>query len=186
MVAPSRHTKVLVVLLVSMAFGAIFLRSLGYHPPSAGAFCLSDYHRLMPVKTIVLCRTIQTAERWQRIEVCRAPESVERQMRGSSDSETAVLSDQSGRLNTSCHFVVCNGRIGGDGQIIPTEKWTRQEPADRGPHQDERTILICVVTDGPTDRPTNYQMKRTETLVVELCRRLGIQSKSVRYPDNWW
>lgn len=183
MVFQSRQTKVLVVLVVSMIAGAIVLGALGYHPPSAGAFCLSDYHRLMPVKTTVLCRTTQSLGRWNRIEIYRTSEIEE------IDSLQYVVSN----IDTNCHFVICNGRIGCDGQILPTEKWEQQMSVNRPSQndirpgvQDERAIFICVIMNGPTARPTNYQMKRTETLVLELCRRLRIQSKSVRYPDDWW
>jgi hypothetical protein len=188
MVVPSRQAKVVAVLLVSMAFGAILLRSLGYHPPSAGAFCLSNYHRLMPVKAIILCRTTQSAGRWQRIHIYRTPEGTEKRTPSGSNREIErhrSLSALTSRIEAPCHFIVCNGRIGGDGQIVATEEWTRQEPANHLPCQDEGTVFICVVTDGPSGRPTNYQMKRTEALVVELCRRLGIHSKSVHYPDDW-
>jgi len=183
MIFQSRQTKVLVALVVAMIFGAIILRTLGYHPPSAGAFCLSDYHRLMPVKTTVLCRTTQTPGRWNRIEVYRTNEIEE------IDSLQYIVRN----IDTNCHFLLCNGRIGSNGQILSTEKWAQQMSVcrssyyDLGPGaQDERTIFVCVITNGPTTRPTNYQMKRTESLVIELCRRLGIQSKSVRYPDDWW
>jgi len=169
MVVQSRQTKVLITLLLSMTFGVVMLRALGYNPPSAGGFCLSEYHRLRPVETVVLCRTARSQGRWERIEICR------------------------GDGDTDCHFIVCNGHIGRDGQILPTENWTRQHSANRqSPDslqpsmQDARTVLICVVRNGTTDRPTNYQMKRAEALVLELCRRLGVQSDSVFYPDDWW
>ena len=168
------------MLVVSMIVGAIILGALGYHPPSAGAFCLSDYHRLMPVKAIVLSRTTQTAERWNRIEIYRTSEI------GELDSLKRVVRS----IDTNCHFVLCNGRVGCDGQIFATEKWKQQisvnRPSYRNNGQDERTVFVCVITNGPKDRPTNYQMKRTEILVLELCRRLSIPSQSVRYPENWW
>ena len=183
MVFKSRLTVVLFALVIAMIFGAIVLRALGYHPPSAGAFCLSDYHRLMPVKTTVLSRTTQTAGRWNRIEIYRT-NGIE-----GIDSLQSIAKN----IDTNCHFIVCSGCVGGDGQIVPTEKWAQQIPVvrlsdnDLGPGaQDERTIFVCVVTNGPNARPTNYQMKRTEMLVIELCRRLGISPKSVRYPDDWW
>jgi hypothetical protein len=179
MVLQSRQTKVLVTLVASMTVGIVILRALGYNPPSAGAFCLSGYHRLTPVKTIVLCRTAQTPQRWKRIEIFRSGEI------GEVDSRKR----NAGHIDTNCHFIICNGRLGGDGQIVPTEKWTHQVSVNHPSHHgtqpgvnEDQTIYICVVTNGPTDRPTNYQLKRIEALVVELCRRLGIRSKSVRYP----
>ena len=182
MVFQSRQTKVLVTLVVSMTAGIVFLRALGYNPPSAGAFCLSGYHRLTPVKTIVLCRTVQSPQRWRRIEIFRSGDY------GEIDS----LKYDAGHINSYCHFMIGNGHLGGDGQIISTEKWTQQASVNlplqhsaQSSANDERTIFICVITNGPSGRLTNYQIKRMEALVVELCRRLRIQSKSVRYPDNW-
>lgn len=183
MVLQSRQTKVLIVLVVSMIAGAIILGALGYHPPSAGAFCLSDYRQLMPVKTIVLCRTTQSPERWNRIEIYRASEI----------DQLDLLKRVVQNIDTNCHFVLCNGRIGNDGQIFSTEKWKQQVSVSRPSYhsipqdiQDKRTIFICVVTDGPKNRPTHYQMKRTEVLILELCRRFHIQSQSVHYPEDWW
>ena len=183
MVFQSRQTKVLVALVVSMIFGVVILRSLGYHPPSAGAFCLSDYHRLMPVQTTVLCRTTHVPGRWKRIVIYRTREIQE------IDSLQSIVKN----IDTNCHFILCNGRIGGDGQIFPTEKWAQQKPVVHPSHQDVRTttqdegtLYICILTNGSTDRPTNTQIKRTEALVLELCRRLRIQSKSVHYPKDWW
>ena len=165
-----------------MTAGIVLLRALGYNPPSAGAFCLSGYQRLTPIKTILLCRTAQSPQRWKRIEIFRSDEI----------GEINSKKHDAGYIDTDCHFVICNGRIGGDGQIVPTEKWTQQVSVNHSSQygiqpgvNDERTIFICVVTKGLTGHPTIYQIKRTETLVAELCRRLGIQSKSVRYPDNW-
>ncbi len=81
--------------------------------------------------------------------------------------------------DSRCHFVVCNGSIGHDGQILPTEIWQRQCP----PHQlyhcgqsqtgdrqrtigggqlvrsktptrrSEQTIYICVIADDKVTRP---------------------------------
>jgi hypothetical protein len=183
MVIQSRQTKVLFALVVSMIAGAIILGALGYHPPSAGAFCLSDYRRLMPIKTIVLCRTTQSHERWNRIEIYRT----------SKIDKLESLKQVVQNIHTNCHFVLCNGRIGSDGQIFSTEKWKQQVSVRRSSYhntrqnlQDEKTIFICVITDGSKDRPTHYQMKRNEVLILELCRKFRIPSQSVRYPDGWW
>jgi hypothetical protein len=179
-----------------MIFGAVILRVLGYNPPSAGGFCLSNYQRLMPVETIVLCRTTQSPECWKRIEIFRTNTRSKERVKSNSNNPFQDIVSLSGitcPIDTDCHFIVCNGRIGRDGQILPTKKWTQQEPVHRPSNkalysnvQNERTIFICVIMNSSTERPTNYQMKRTETLVLELCRRLGIPSRSVRYPEDWW
>jgi len=64
-----RVAKVLVLLLVSMTIGAIVLMSLGNHPPSSGAFCLSSYYHLGGVDEAILSRTSQQGGRWSKIEI---------------------------------------------------------------------------------------------------------------------
>ena len=109
-----------------------------------------------------------------------------------------------------CHFVICNGSIGHDGQILPTEEWQRQclivpgqnwngkgvsrsaslgaAPTDfcKTPtHRSEQTIYICVIADDKVTRPTDFQIKRTEALVEGLSRKFNIRPESIHYPDNW-
>ena len=137
MTTHSRETKVLVVLGVSITLGAIILNALGHNPPSAGAFCLSRYYRLGSVKKSILSRADQSPGRWSQIEIyVSVPEL------GNIESAFGGLSDVGGdeRINpvreqnekvsngVNCHFVICNGRVGHDGQIEPTEKWQRQSP----------------------------------------------------------
>ncbi len=153
MTTHSRETKVLVVLGVSITLGAIILNALGHNPPSAGAFCLSRYYRLGSVKKSILSRADQLSGRWSRIEVyVSVPES------GNIESAFGGLSDVGGdeRINpvreqnekvspdrdtgVNCHFVICNGRVGHDGQIEPTEKWQRQSPILSRPSRDRSVI----------------------------------------------
>jgi hypothetical protein len=210
MTTHSRETKVLVVLGVSITLGAIILNALGHNPPSAGAFCLSRYYRLGSVRKSILSRADQSPGRWSRIEIyVIVPES------GNIKSAYGGLSDVGGDEHINCHFVICNGRIGHDGQIEPTEKWQRQssvippenwngEPpppatsggalSDRSKYQRPRdfcetptdqTIYICVIADDEAVPPTDFQIRRTEALVEVLCRKFDIQPESIRYPDDW-
>lgn len=179
MTAQSRQTKVLVALLVSIITGALILNALGYNPPSAGAFCLSRYYRLAPVEKSVVCEAAQHRGRWRRIEIYCSASSAEQ-------AEGGVP----GGLQSNCHFVIWNGRARRDGQIDATEHWKTQRSVNRQAHNnmqpelgDALTIFICLVTDGETDRPTDFQVKRAEALVEELCRRFNIWPESVRYPD---
>jgi len=142
MTTHSRETKVLVVLGVSITLGAIILNALGHNPPSAGAFCLSRYYRLGSVKKSILSRADQSQGRWSRIEIyVIVPESgnIKSAFGGSSDvggdehinpvreQNEKVSPDRDTAYNgIKCHFVICNGRVGHDGQILPTEKWQRQ------------------------------------------------------------
>jgi len=162
----SRETKVLVVLGVSIILGAIILNALGHNPPSAGAFCLSRYYRLGSVKKSILSRAYQSPGRWSRIEIYYS----------------GTESDKIKQLASFCHFVICNGRVGCDGQIQPTENWQKQSSVI---HYSKQTICICVISDDKAAPPSDFQVKRTEALVERLHRKFNIQPESIRYPDDW-
>jgi len=191
MTTHSRETKVLVVLGVSITLGAIILNALGHNPPSAGAFCLSRYYRLGSVKKSILSRADQLSGRWGRIEIyVIVPESgnIKSAFGGSSDvggdEHINPVREQNEKVSNgiNCHFVICNGRVGHDGQILPTEKWQRQSSVI---HYSKQTIRICVIVDDKAKTPTDFQIKRAESLVEELCRKFNIQPESIRYPDDW-
>ncbi len=208
MTTHSRETKVLVILGISIILGAIILNALGHNPPSAGAFCLSRYYRLGSVKKAILSRAAQYPRRWNQIEIYYSGTE-------SDDiKQLASLNSVNGLEHINCHFVICNGRIGYDGQIQSTEKWQRQLPVMPGQNRDsepslestssdypkpsiqtsvfkrlipdsQKTIRICVITDVETTLPTNSQIKRTEALVEKLCKKFFIKPKSVHFPYNW-
>ena len=149
MTTHSRETKVLVVLGVSIILGAIILNALGHNPPSAGAFCLSRYYRLGSVKKSILSRADQLPGRWGRIEIyVIVPESgnIKSTFGGSSDvggdEHINPVREQNEKVSNgiNCHFVICNGRVGHDGQIEPTEKWQRQSPILARPSRDRSVI----------------------------------------------
>jgi len=197
MTTHSRETKVLVVLGISIILGAIILNALGHNPPSAGAFCLSRYYRLGSVKKSILSRADQSPGRWSRIEIyysgtksgnieqLASSSNVGKHERISpvreQNEKVSPLSDTAYN-GVKCHFIICNGRVGHDGQILPTEKWQRQSSVI---HHSKQTIRICVIADGKTAPPTDFQIKRTEALVEKLCRKFNIKPESIRYPDDW-
>ena len=176
-----RVARVLAVLLVSMTVGAVVLMALGGNPPSAGPFCLASYYNLGPIEEAILSRAAQSPGRWSRIEIRNS------RSRGGNIEQLASLSGLSSPEDINCHFVICNGLGGGDGQIQTTAKWQKQWaviPAQNGRATDQ-VIRICVIADGETTQPTSFQIKRTEALVESLSRKFGIGPKSIRYPANW-
>ncbi len=178
----SREAKVLVALALSMAAGIIILRALGNNPPSAGAFCLSRYHQVVPVEEAILSRAGQPPGRWSGIEIYYSG------TKSGNIQQLAFLSGLANPEDINCHFVICNGLGGGDGQIQPTEKWQRQRPVNRDEPRSAgggQTIYICVIADGKTAHPTDLQIKMTEALVQELCREFDIRSESIHYPGDW-
>jgi len=213
MTTNSRETKVIVILGASITLGAVILNILGHNPPSAGAFCLSRYYRLGSVKKALLSRAAQSPGRWSRVEIHfsgTARLSSPKTESGNIESAYGGLSDVSspehinpvihsipvGREQNekvsngvNCHFVICNGNGGRDGQILSTEKWQRQSPISAlvpaGETTTDQTIYICVIADGEAVSATDFQIKRTDALVEELSRKFNIQPESIRYPDDW-
>ena len=176
-----RVAKVLALLLISMTAGAIVLMALGSNPPSAGPFCLSSYYRLDAVEKAISSRAAQSPDRWNRIEIYYSG------TRAGNIEQLASLNGLVGPEDINCHFCLCNGLGGDDGQIQTTEKWQRQWsviPAGNW-YGSGQTIRICVITDGRTTRPTDLQRKRTEALAEKLCRRFDIQPVYVYYPGDW-
>ena len=173
-----RVIRVLAALLVSMTTGAIVLMALGNNPPSAGPFSLSSYFR---VEKAILSGTRQMPDRWSRIEIYYSG------TKAGNTEQLASLSGLASPEDLNCHFVVCNGLGGGDGQIRPTEKWQRQWSImlGRNWHGSAQTIRVCVIGDGETACPTGCQVRGINALVEGLCRRFGIQLESVTYPNYW-
>lgn len=194
----SRETKVLAVLGISIILAAIILNALGHNPPSAGAFCLSRYYRLGSVKKAIRSHADQLPGRWSRIEIYYSGTgsgNIESAFGGASDmgadehinpvreTKEKVSPDRDTAYNgVNCHFIICNGRVGHDGQIQPTEKWQHQSLVS---HYSKQSIRICVIVDDEAKTPTDFQIKRTEALVEELCRKFHIQPESIRYPADW-
>jgi len=175
-----RVWKVLLVLLVSMTSGAIVLMGLRNNPPLAGAFCLSSYYRLTPTDAAISSRSQQTFDYWQNIEIYYSGTRV-----GNIDW-LASLNGYRNPKDLNCHFVICNGYGGEDGQIQTTERWQNQAVVKSGQNQDAsgRTIRICIVSDGKTTFPTDCQVRRTETLIETLCRHFRINPQHVRPLGN--
>ncbi|MHC4143561.1 MAG: peptidoglycan recognition protein family protein [Planctomycetota bacterium] len=195
MAVRSRQARVLLALLVSIAVGATILNVLGHTPPTAGAFCLSRYNRLAPVKEALRSRSAQYPGRWKRIEIDYSNCGPNKQATRGPDrdiSQANFLGNSAGCEFAGCHFIICNDHIGLDGQIQSTEEWQRQwsvngEPPNgtQSPAEDIQTIHISIMTSGDHDRPTDFRIRRTRELIELLCARFHMRSESVLYPNNW-
>ena len=175
-----RVAKVLAVLMISMTTTAIVLMVLGKEPPSAGPFCLSSYYHLDPVEKVISSRAAQSPDRWNCIEIYYSA------TKAGNIEQLASLSGLASPEDINCHFCLCNGLGGDDGQIQPTEKWQRQWSIIPGRtwYGSSQTIRICIIADGETARPTNLQIKRTEALVEALRRKFNIQPEHIYYPND--
>jgi len=176
-----RVAKVLAVLLVSMTTGAVVLMALGSNPPSAGPFCLASYYGLNDIKESVHAPGRLSTDRWDAIEVYYSG------TKAGNLQQLASLSGLASPDDINCHFVVCNGFGASNGQIETTHKWMRQwstVPAGTW-YGTQKTIRICVVADALAAAPTDYQVKRTEALIVRLARTFDIQPHAIHYPLDW-
>jgi hypothetical protein len=173
-----RVAKVLAALLVSMTVGAFILMALGNNPPSAGAFCLSSYYRLDSIEKTAFAGLVQPQARWNSIEVFYSGTSA-----GNIDQLTS-LAGLADSQDLNCHFVICNGLRGDDGFIQTTDRWNSQcaAPSSYGGRNARQTIRICIVADGKSANPTEFQMKRTEALVDVLSRKFDIRTSAIHFP----
>lgn len=193
MTVQSRQTKVLAALLVSIVLCTIILNILGHNPPSAGAFCLSQYNQLDPIEKVIHSADFIRPGYFKWIEIyCSKGSSINRVASASNMQAEQSISDVSDLEDINCHFIIYNGNDESDGEIKPTENWRKQLPVKpRSDHnirrawQCEQTVYICIIMDGKSAQPTNFQIKRLYVLVKELCRELNIKSDSVIYPNNW-
>jgi len=195
MTTQSRQTKVLVALLASIIVCTIILNMLGHNPPSAGAFCLSEYYRLEPVDELIRLRDVRRRGYWRRIEIYFSECKTKNRAAFGPNvpiEKSDSLGNISDRKGISCHFIIRNDFTGLDGQIEPTVKWEKQLPADRSAKNNKQqdiynvqTIYICIELNGQSAQPTNFQIKRSQVLVQELCREFNIDSESVIYPSSW-
>jgi hypothetical protein len=176
-----RTARVLVALLVSMTTGTIVLLAMGNNRPSAGPFCLASYYQLDPVEKAILSESLQSRSRWDNIEIYKSG------TQAGNIEQLASLSGVGSPEDVDCHFVICNGLGGDDGQIQATEKWQRQWSIIPGGnwYGGSHTIRICIVADDKIARPTDAQIKRTESLIETLSRKFDIRSESVQYPQEW-
>ncbi len=176
-----RVAKVLAALLVSMTAGAIVLMALGNNPPSAGAFCLSSYYHLNPIEKTITPQAAQYPARWSSIEIYYSG------TKAGNIEQLASMTGLANREDLNCHFVVCNGLGGSDGQIQSTEKWRRQWSIIPGKtwYGSGQTIRICVIADSKNARLTDCQVKRIGELLEGLCRKFDIQTESIYYPRGW-
>lgn len=176
-----RVAKVLAVLLISMTIGAVALMAMRGEAPSSGPFSLSTYYKLDPVDDAITSEATQSSNRWNCIEISYS------QTKAGNIEQLASLAGYSSPEQIDCHFVVCNGLGGTDGQILTTTKWKRQWSVIPGRtwYGTPQTIRVCIVADGKEALPTDSQVRRAEALVEKLSRKFKVTAASVYYPENW-
>jgi len=175
-----RVVKVLAALLISMTTGAVVLMALGNNPPSAGPFCLSTYYRLDSVEHALRSEADQSANRWDSIEIFFSA------TQGGNIGRLAAAQRLPSAADINCHFVLCNGVGASDGEIQTTANWQLQRSVRHSASAQggQRTIRICLIGNGVSALPTDYQLKRLEALLEALCRRFNIVPDAVYLPRD--
>ena len=175
-----RVIKVLAALLVSMTSGAVVLMALGNNPPSAGPFCLSAYYRLDSVDHALRSHVDASSSQWHSIEIAFSG------TKGGNLQRLAAARGLGDPENLDCHFLVGNGIGANDGEIQTAENWLNQRSIRVGTDRqgDERTIRVCLVGNGVSSLPTDYQLKRLEMLLESLCRKFNISPDAVYLPRD--
>ncbi len=191
MAVRSRQTIVLAILAVSILLGAGVLKALSRNYLPHSAFCLSRYYNLTPVAESVGDRRARSPQRWNQIEI-RYGNYRNAHTRPISASgrhaEQLASASAIGARGSDCHFIICDGYSGYDGQIKTTKIWRDQSAGGHNgrknssrPRSTGRTIYICIATTNDS-AATDFQIRRTEALVEELCRRFRIDRRGIRYP----
>jgi hypothetical protein len=82
------------------------------------------------------------------------------------------------------HFIICNGNIGDNGQIISSQSWQKQAPIEskRWNQFNRGVIRIGIITDEELLSPTEAQIKRANLLAGVLARKFEIPPVSIFTP----
>ena len=89
----------------------------------------------------------------------------------------AELARERGVSGPPDHFVICNGRGGGDGEIQFTPRWDAQQPPAGAPAD---CVSVCLIGDFDRARPTEAQLRSLRELITVLEREAGIPGQAVR------
>ena len=139
-----------------------------------GAFSLSVFNNLPAIENVVLDSVTEThRKQWDGIEVFYSNTS------SGNIQELTVLKSISGESNLDAHFVICNGKGGGQGEVQPTNQWKMQYPALSG-----NTIRICLIfkADATSTIPTECQITRTDDLIRFFQNKFDIEDHNIIRP----
>ena len=153
--------------MFAMFIGAMLLSMSERTISSAGAFSLSGYYDLNSIESVIDSQSHRPANNWSRIEADN--------INVDSFSQSSGLKDV--YQSNGYHFLVCNGDIGSNGQIVSTEIWQQQLS-----EASESTIRIGLIVAVENSHPSEVQIKRTEILAASLARKFNIPAKSIFVP----
>ena len=167
----SRNKNIFYAALFSILVGTVVLNTLGNSLSVAGAFSLSGFSSLNPVKPLISSYNCETAKNWDCVEIKNIV----------IDHESSTQNDRTHYDTDDYHFIICNGVIGRDGQIITTENWEyqRSTPVDGWQNSGWNIIRIGIITSGINVSSTEIQVKRANLLAGTLTKKFDIASESI-------
>jgi len=173
----SRNKNIIYSALFSIFVGSLILNLSGktlQEAGASGAFSLSEYNSLPSVKSIISCYDKENAYPWKKIVVQNI-------VVDNNYSSQNALSDYG--LN-DYHFIICNGNIGDNGQVISSENWKKQAAitSKRWNQFSRDVIRIGIITDDVLLSPTEAQIKRVNLLAGTLARKFDIPPMSIFTP----
>ena len=172
-----RMTKVLGFLVMSVTAGAIILRLLQPAPlMDVTAFSLAAAFN--PIGQVFETRVPVDGSRWQYIDIHQSGTP-------SGNAQSLAESCRQKALGAlAYHFVITNGRGGGDGRIQVSQQWTQQENAgwaglSRQPTSAGSTIKVCLIGDFGQGPPGRVQLLQLEALLRSLQQRCQIPAENI-------
>lgn len=160
----TRNKTIIYSAMFSMFVGMMLLSMSEQTISSAGAFSLSSYYDLNSIDAAIDSHSHSIASNWASIK---------------SDN---IYAEDSSLKDSGYHFLVCNGQIGSDGQIISTELW-HEQLSSLSESNYAPTIRVGLIIADDSSRPTEVQIKRTDILAGTLSRKFNIPVRSISVPS---
>ena len=167
----ARTSRVLIALIVSMTIGAVILMAVDNGALKGGAFSLYVFNNLPAIESVVVADKPRT--QWKGVEVFYSNTA------SGNIKELTVLKHISGENNLDAHFVICNGKGGGQGEVQPTNQWKMQYPALKGD-----IIRICVIFKAEDNNamPNECQITRIDDLISFFQKKFNITDQNINRP----
>lgn len=162
----TRTLKVWISLIASMTFGAVILLALDNQKVIDGPFSLASFKELETIPSVISHHSDNFNNNWTGVRVY-------------------TLKHLNSSQKDDYHFIVGDGNLAVDGQILATKSW-RSQHACLGLEKlvgKAETIMICLVT-GDEDYPTDSQLKRVTQLIESLSREFDIVADKIICPEN--
>lgn len=160
----------MIILMLAMTAGALVLLTLEGKPIRPMDFSLSREAQLTSIHAALSTEAGIEPDRWKRIKVVYQPN------KGRLSPRYGLTGD----LVRKFHFVIANGESARDGQIFPSNRWTRQLTClPRFSPDDASTINICLLAGPDRTEATPRQARHLNALISCLVKHCQIDPKII-------